>query len=113
MAAVLIHAHHHISVIDKSCGWKKSKEATEEKVVTIDEMFTSTEKQNYRATVTQPDGLRERLYHQLREAFGHHVAFCWFLSPEVAAPEELHNLESVLRSEEFQNCPDKIKFLQV
>lgn len=107
MAAVLIYTYHH-----KSCSWKKRKEASEEKVVTIDVMFISTDKQSCRATASRPDGLRERLYHQLKEAFEHHVALCWFLSPDVPALEELHTLESVLRSEKFMNCPDEVKFLR-
>lgn len=75
MAATLIYAHHNISGTDKSCKWKQRKEDLEAKFVTIDDMFTSPEKQNFRAATSFTDESKKKLYESLKESVGHHVAF--------------------------------------
>ena len=111
MAALLLHAHHNLSITDKECSWSNKQAKKKLEVKSVAELFPS---KPYKAIQTRSVDVKKDLYKNLKEN-NETVGFAWLLSPEPLTEKNIisvPSMEDFFFSKEFKNSENKREFLE-
>ncbi|CAH2008146.1 unnamed protein product, partial [Acanthoscelides obtectus] len=106
MAALCIHAHHNISVTDKTCLWSKRKPAETKQVTKISDIY----KPKYSGFKAAQRSATESEIVTLIQSIGDAtpVGFTWWLLPEPSVDLMLlPDIEAIIFSNEYTTAPNK------
>ncbi|CAH1955106.1 unnamed protein product, partial [Acanthoscelides obtectus] len=105
MVALCIHAHHNISVTDKTCLWSKRKPAETEQVTKISDIY----KPKYSGFKAAQRSATESEIVTLIQSIGDAtpVGFTWWLLPEPSVDLMLlPDIEAIIFSNEYTTAPN-------